>query len=213
MIQTNVAENLHLPMQSVNYFINNASNNQLRLDKKCHAELVVDSFSAGIVEMVVYDYCKFPVRNIHGILGSDVLYKFCFELSIANGTFSISRKATLCKEVFYLNTDHDNQINAILDTAASASWIANDSDLVKKLNFIRRFSLSLSFGGVSVKRHLECKMINLLMGECSFQCKRAHIGRSVIRNDCHIDLILGTDVIKKFHVSYSDGELFFHPYL
>lgn len=134
MIQATVAEKLHLSMKSADLLINNSSNYQRKLDKVCCAELFVDSVSAGMIEMVVYDYYQLPLRGIHGILGADVIYKSCFMLSVANRTFSISKNnATAGKEVFTVDIEK-NKFNAILDTAASASWIAHDSDLVKKLD-------------------------------------------------------------------------------
>lgn len=211
MIQASVAEKLHLSMKSADFRINNSSNYQTKLDRVCCAELLVDSVSAGMIEMVVYDYYQFPLRGIHGILGTDVIYKFCFTLSFANRMFSISKNnATAGKEVFTVGIEN-NIFNAIIDTAASKSWIAQDSDLAKKLNFRKRFLLSLSFSSISVERNRECKLFYIMIGGYSTSCKKIHVGRSVMRNDCKIDMILGLDVIHRFHVGYSDGNFALHP--
>lgn len=91
---------------------------------------------------------------------------------------------------------------AIIDTAASNSWICENSTLCKERDYRVRPVLFFSIDSVGLQLVKIYKRVSIDAENCKTIIQNIHVGRSVSRKGHTIDIVLGRDVLKRAELMF-----------
>ena len=210
---------LKLRIRNSSIVIKGASGKASNIKGICKVNIKIQEYVIENIEMIVVKSSIFGRNSIcEGIIGTDILFKFDFRYSLKDKRMdfiSLSNTNTNMEEIIPIFTvDRDIVFYAIIDTGAKESWLTEDSKLCIDMKYKRKFLIVKSINGISIKRSRVYNLISLIIRESySVELNNIYVGRSVVRNNKIIDIVLGLDFMEKFILIKKDGRLILERYI
>lgn len=198
IIKADVVNCCVLPLQVNPQEISNSMKQKMVVSYSCSVPISIENDFTETVNMLVLNKSfVFNGLKCQGILGTDVLCKLDFKLTFKNNRFDILRVNEEASDPFFSLFVNGKKCTAIIDTAASNSWICENSILCKDCDYHVRPVLFFSIDSVRLQLVKIYKRVSMDTGNYKAMIQNVHVGRSVSRKGHAIDIVLGRDVLKR----------------